>query len=78
MNRQFVVPSQLAIRATRCSPTPDNNYLLHPMYHPSVGLRQRIRQVRQKHFGLLDLFKVKQTNDYTFGALFLEKKAVTA
>jgi hypothetical protein len=40
-----------------------------------AGLRGRIAQIRAKHFGPLDLFRTERANDYTFGALFLEKTA---
>jgi len=73
VHEQFVAPSNLAIRGNEVFADTGQNYLLHPMYHPSTGLRRRIEQVRQKQFGPLDVFRTKRANDYTFGALFLEK-----
>jgi SAM-dependent methyltransferase len=74
VQRQFVSPSELAVRGNAVFEDTGQNYLLHPMYHPGTELRRRVDQVRQGHFGLLDLFKTKRANDYTFGALFLEKQ----
>ncbi len=71
---QFVAPSGLAIRGN--SPFCDNGerYLLHPFYSPD-GLQEYKKQaVRSGHFDANQLGNIKTDNDYTFGALFLEKK----
>jgi hypothetical protein len=74
VEQQFVRPSTLPHRGNL--PFHDNGkrYLLHPFFHPRAwraGWKLQCR--RQGQFGLLDLPRVKLRNDYTFGALFLEK-----
>ena len=77
VQRQFVSPSHLAVRGNKVFADNGQNHLLHPMYHPSTGLRYKIAQIRKKDFGPWDLLKTKSTNDYTFGALFLKKTKPT-
>jgi len=69
---QFIRPSGLRTRGNAIFQDTGKNYLLQPFYHPSMNFIYKIRQVRHHHFFLRDLFKTKKSNDYTFGALFLE------
>jgi len=71
---QFIRPSGLKIRGNVVFQDAGTNYLFHPFYHSSTPWKYKIDQVKQHNFNLLDLFKKKKSNDYTFGALFLEKK----
>jgi hypothetical protein len=48
-------------------------YLLHPFYHTSRPWVYKLLQISRSHFSLGELFETKTANDYTFGALFLEK-----
>lgn len=69
---QFVAPSGLKVRGNE--PFYDNGkrYLLHPFYSRGLWARKVVYLVRG-HFSPREMFRVKEVNDYTFGALFLEK-----
>ena len=70
---QFVKPSGLALRGNEIFLDTGTSFLLNPFYHPAASLRNKLSCVRRGHFRLMEIFKAKSSNDYTFGALFLEK-----
>jgi len=70
---QFVEPSGLKIRENEVFFDNDNNYLLCIFYCRRISWRYKISAIRSGHFSPWEIFKRKDTNDYTFGALFLEK-----
>lgn len=71
---QFVKPSQLALRG-HSDFANGSDYLLHPFYSDKRLWRYKLRSVARRHFPPWELARVKHTNDYTFGALFMEKPA---
>lgn len=75
VERQFVLPSNLRVRDNRIFADNRQNYLLHPFYFhkPYSLLRFKIHSVLRGDFPAHDFFRPKHENDYTFGALFLEK-----
>lgn len=70
---QFVKPSGLRVRGNAEFHDNGKNYLLHPFYYNKTLWRYKWASVRIGQFGPLDFFTTKDENDYTFGALFLEK-----
>jgi 2-polyprenyl-3-methyl-5-hydroxy-6-metoxy-1,4-benzoquinol methylase len=76
---QFVKPSNLTVRGnpTFCDSGP--NYLLHPFYckRGFFGWRNsfnyKIHAITRRDFSPREFFRTKDSNDYTFGALFLSK-----
>ena len=73
LEEQFVAPSGLAVRGNARFHDNGKRYLLHPFYHPATPREERERVVQRGDFDAADLAVRKTTNDYTFGALFLEK-----
>lgn len=71
---QFVKPSGLKLRGNEKFMDTGTSYLLHPFYHPEASWRAKLGSIRRGHFKWRELFKTKSRNDYTFGALFLEKQ----
>jgi 2-polyprenyl-3-methyl-5-hydroxy-6-metoxy-1,4-benzoquinol methylase len=71
---QFVKPSGLKIRGNYPFHDTEKNWLLHPFYHPNAPFSERWLEFRRGHFGLLDMLRRKQEDDYSFGALFMEKR----
>lgn len=74
IEEQFVTPSGLAVRGNAAFCDTGKNYLLHPFYHPATGRDQRKALVRGGDFARSELSLTKTVNDYTFGALFMEKR----
>jgi hypothetical protein len=74
LEEQFVAPSGLAVRGNVGFRDNGKRYLLHPFYHPATPREERERLVQRGDFDAADLAVRKTTNDYTFGALFLEKR----
>lgn len=73
---QFVKPSGLRVRGNQVFYDNGKNYLLHPFYFNkwSWSIKQsEITAILAGNFSVLNFFKTKDYNDYTFGALFLEK-----
>lgn len=76
---QFVKPSKLTVRGNLTFCDSGTNYLLHPFYcKPGVfGWRNSFNYKRmsiaQRQFSAREFLKTKDSNDYTFGALFLSK-----
>jgi 2-polyprenyl-3-methyl-5-hydroxy-6-metoxy-1,4-benzoquinol methylase len=50
------------------------DYLIHPFYRKPIFWRYKFRSIKKGNFSITELFKTKEHNDYTFGALFLKKK----
>lgn len=74
VEEQFVAPSGLRVRGNR--PFEDNGlrYLLHPFHHPLA--REEGWQdlaVERGQFGPAQVDETSRGNQYTFGALFLER-----
>ncbi|MFX0202641.1 MAG: class I SAM-dependent methyltransferase [Candidatus Hodarchaeota archaeon] len=70
---QFVKPSGLFIRGNKEFFDNGKSYLLHPFYYTNISWKYKIRAIMKKQFSPCEFFRTKQKNDYTFGALFLEK-----
>jgi 2-polyprenyl-3-methyl-5-hydroxy-6-metoxy-1,4-benzoquinol methylase len=71
---QFVEPSGLSVRGNARFHDNGERYLLSPFHHPSAWWRGwKPRRIRSGHFRLRDLPRMRLRNDYTFGALFLER-----
>jgi len=73
VDRQFIIPSGLSPRGNM--PFYDNgkNYLLHPFYSNSDKVSDyKEWAIKEGHFNASELGIVKNENDYTFGALFLQ------
>jgi hypothetical protein len=73
VHAQFVELSGLRVRGNQTFLDTGHNYLLHPFFHPQVSWNYKWRQVKSGHFRPWEILKTKKYNDYTFGALFLEK-----
>ncbi len=71
---QFVKPSGLRLRGNDIFLDTGTSYLLHPFYHPAAPWKNKISSIRRGHFNFKEFFKAKTHNDYTFGALFMEKE----
>lgn len=71
---QFVKPSGLTIRSNREFVDTQRSYLIHPFYYPGISLRYKMSQIVRGHFRPWEITKSKPSNDYTFGALFQEKR----
>jgi 2-polyprenyl-3-methyl-5-hydroxy-6-metoxy-1,4-benzoquinol methylase len=74
---QFIEPSGLVVRGNKQFVDTGENYLLNPFYHKDVAWKSKVGGVLRGHFRPQELLKTKHTNDYTFGALFLEKREMT-
>ncbi len=74
VSAQFVEPSGLSLRGNQVFIDTGQRYLLHPFYHPRTPLKYRLEAVRSGHFMPWQILKSKRENDYTFGALFQEKR----
>jgi 2-polyprenyl-3-methyl-5-hydroxy-6-metoxy-1,4-benzoquinol methylase len=71
---QFVEPSGLRLRGNQVFIDTGQCYLLHPFYHRRTPLKYKLQAVRSGHFMPWEILKSKKENDYTFGALFQEKR----
>ena len=71
---QLIAPSGLSVRGNSTFHDNGKRYLLSPFDHPSAWRRGwKLRGIRGRHFRLRDLPRKSLQNNYTFGALFLEK-----
>ena len=70
---QFVKPSGLKIRGNRDFIDNGKNYLLHPFYYKKRVWKFKIINIVTGCFSPWEILRTKDANDYTFGALFLEK-----
>jgi 2-polyprenyl-3-methyl-5-hydroxy-6-metoxy-1,4-benzoquinol methylase len=73
IHEQFVKPSDLKIRGNRDFYDNGKNYLLHPFYYRKRLWNVKRICIQMGYFSPWEFFKTKDVNDYTFGALFLEK-----
>jgi Methyltransferase domain len=73
IEEQFVKPSGLAVRGNREFEDGGQRDLLNPFYHRRAGLRWKLGPVLRREFAAGEIFRTKRANDYTFGALFLER-----
>jgi hypothetical protein len=73
VHEQFVEPSGLKVRGNQEFFDNGKNYLLHPFYSKRRLWKDKAIEIGLGHFSPLELFKTKDHNHYTFGALFLEK-----
>ena len=74
VSAQFVEPSGLSLRGNQVFIDTGRCYLLHPFYHPRTPLKYKLQAVWSGHFMPWEIPKSKRENDYTFGALFQEKR----
>jgi 2-polyprenyl-3-methyl-5-hydroxy-6-metoxy-1,4-benzoquinol methylase len=72
---QFIESSGLKVRGNREFYDNGKKYLLNPFYYNNMRriLIYKVISTIKGHFGMREFFKTKNHNDYTFGALFLEK-----
>lgn len=73
---QFVKPSGLKIRGNEEFFDNEKRYLLSPFYYNKKLFKlmpKKLKLVLRGHFSFMEIFKTHNINDYTFGALFLEK-----
>jgi len=75
VEKQFIKPSGLTVRGNKAYFDNRKNYLLHPFYYNKIGkvLPFKIHAVLTGQFSPREFLRTKKVNDYTFGALFLEK-----
>ena len=71
---QFVTPSGLVIRENQEFVDTRRSYLLNPFYYPGISWKYKLAEVKRGHFRPWELLRHKESNDYTFGALFQEKR----
>lgn len=70
---QFIKPSRLVVRGNQRFYDNGKSYLLHPFYFKKRIWNLKQSAIVHRQFSPLELFMTKDSNDYTFGALFLEK-----
>lgn len=70
---QFVEPSGLKLRGNPDFLDNGKSYLLHPFYYRKTLWRYKVYCTALGLFNASDFFARKESNDYTFGALFLER-----
>jgi hypothetical protein len=69
---QFIKPFGLAIRGNQEFADNGKNYLFHPFYAKQKNWIIKLRALKRRYFNGREIFRTKDCNDYTFGALFLE------
>src|SRR3954463_8670832 len=73
VEEQFVRPSGLRVRGNERFVDNGKRYLLHPVHHPSAASTDwREVSIAAGQFEPADARQVSRSNEYTFGALFLE------
>jgi 2-polyprenyl-3-methyl-5-hydroxy-6-metoxy-1,4-benzoquinol methylase len=71
---QLIEPSRLSVRGNRRFHDNGKRYLRSAFHHPAAWWRGwKLRGIRKHRFRLRDLSRTRLRNEYTFGALFLEK-----
>lgn len=70
---QFVKPSGLKTRGNADFFDNGKNYLLNPFYFRKRLWFYKLCAIARGHFSLSEFHKTKEADDYTFGALFMEK-----
>ncbi|MGB9593774.1 MAG: class I SAM-dependent methyltransferase, partial [Anaerolineae bacterium] len=75
VEEQIVAPSGLRVRGNRVFADDGPNYLFQPFYfeRPFRFWKYKVISVLRGDFRAWEFLRVKRHNDYTFGALFLEK-----
>jgi methyltransferase family protein len=74
VEEQFVRPSGLRVRGNEEFVDNGERYLLHPAHHPVAAKTDwRERSIEQGQFERVAAEQVSDSNEYTFGALFLER-----
>ena len=71
---QFIATSGLKLRGNSNFFDNGIRYLLHPFYYNKRLWRFKLSSIKNGDFSPWEIFRVKKSNDYTFGALFLEKQ----
>lgn len=74
VHTQFVEPTGLGCRGNQVFVDTGQRYLLHPFYHQQTPLKYKLWALGSGQFMPWEILKVKKENDYTFGALFQEKR----
>ncbi|HEB50133.1 MAG TPA: class I SAM-dependent methyltransferase [Desulfobulbus sp.] len=70
---QFIVASGMRVRGNEQFVDTGKNYLLDPFYSAPACYMYKLRSILKGHHHPRELFRTRDANDYTFGALFLEK-----
>jgi len=75
VEEQFILPSGLRVRGNRVFADAGPDYLFQPFYfeQPFRFWKYKALSVLRGDFRVWEFLRVKRHNDYTFGALFLEK-----
>lgn len=73
---QFVKPSGLRLIGNQDFYDNGKSYLLHPYYSKKAAWKWKLRYLVKGDICLRDIFRTKEENDYTFGALFLENCSI--
>jgi len=71
---QFIEPSGLQVRGNKQFMDNGKNYLLQPFYYNKRLWLYKLYRIYKRDFNIRELFDTKYQNDYTFGALFMERK----
>jgi 2-polyprenyl-3-methyl-5-hydroxy-6-metoxy-1,4-benzoquinol methylase len=75
VHEQFIRPSGLAVRGNHEFHDNGKRYLLSAFYHRDAWRAGwKLDRLRRRQFRLRDLWRARRRRDYTFGALFLEKR----
>lgn len=73
INNQFIKPSGLKLRGNKEFYDNGERYLLHPFYYKNKLWKYKKNAILNNEFSFWEFLKSKNNNDYTFGALFMEK-----
>lgn len=75
VEEQFILPSGLRVRGNRVFVDAGPDYLFQPFYfeQPFRFWEYKALSVLRGDFRVWEFLRIKRRNDYTFGALFLEK-----
>ena len=71
--KQFIEPSGLAVRGNNEFYDNAKNYLLQPFYYNHYLWKYKKYVIKNNLINFWEFFRTKNSNDYTFGALFLEQ-----
>ena len=74
VHEQFIKPSGLRIRGNKDFIDNGKSYLLHPFYYKRRLWRYKAASILRGDFSPWEFLRTKSHNDFTFGALFLEKE----
>lgn len=75
VEEQFITPSGLRVRGNRVFDDSGPNFLFQPFYSepPLRFWKYKVVSVLKRDFPAWEFLRANRSNDYTFGALFLEK-----